>query len=110
MSRNSSNDKSGGAELAAGELVAFVIDELLRDTISAFQPGAVINDGGPGAAAAGMAGSEASVVFVELPPDSDPIEEVQALRKACRPSARIIAAGAINDVTLYHSLNLQQLQ
>jgi len=100
----SRNAKGGSSELAPGELVAFVLDEILRDTISAFQPGAEVYDGGPGAAAAGMAGSNASVVFIELPPDGNPVEEVRALRKACRPSARIIVAGAVNDVALYHSL------
>lgn len=104
MNAISSNGNDAGAEFAPGDLVAFVIDEILRDVVSAFQPGAIIHDGGPGAAAAGMAGSDASVVFVELPSDSDPVKEVQALRKACRPSARIIAAGAVNDVTLYHRL------
>lgn len=104
MSATSQNGKDSGSDLAPGDLVAFVIDDILRDTISSFHPGSDVHDGGPGAAAAGIAGSSASVVFVELPADSDPVEEVQALRKACRPSAHIIAAGAINDVTLYHQL------
>lgn len=98
------DDKNRNAELPPGELVAFVIDEILRDTISAFQPNADVCSGGPGAAAAGMAGSNASIVFVELPSDGDPVEEIRTLRKACRPSARIIAAGSVNDVTLYHRL------
>lgn len=104
MNATSQNDKDSGGELGPEDLVAFVIDDILRDTVASFHPGAVVQDGGPGAAAAGMAGSGARVVFVELPPDADPIEEIQALRKACRPSARIIAAGATNDITLYHSL------
>ncbi len=104
MNAISQNDKDSGGELGPEDLVAFVIDDILRDTVASFHPGAVVQDGGPGAAAAGMAGSSARVVFVELPPDADPIEEMQALRKACRPSARIIAAGATNDITLYHRL------
>lgn len=104
MNPTMQNDKGGGGELGPEDLVAFVIDDILRDTISSFHPEAVVHDGGPGAAATGIAGSNARVVFFELPSDSDPIEEVQALRKACRPSAHIIAVGTINDVTLYHRL------
>lgn len=104
MNATRQNDKDGGAELGPDDLVAFVIDDILRDTVSSFHPGAIVQDGGPGAAAAGVAGSSARVVFVELPPDVDPIEEVRAIRTSCRPSAKIIAAGAVNDITLYHRL------
>ena len=67
MNAISPDDKTHSGELPPGELAAFVIDEILRDTISAFQPNADVSTGGPGAAAAGMAGSNASIVFVELP-------------------------------------------
>lgn len=103
MNAISLNEKDS-AELGPGDLAAFVSDDILRDTISTFHPEATIHDARADAANAGLSAGNARVIVFEVSSERDPVEEMKTLRKSCRPSARIILAGSVNDVTLYHRL------
>ena len=51
-----------------------------------------------------------TILFVDLSEASDPLNDINALAEVCEPGTIVLAAGTVNDVTLYRDLVASGIQ
>jgi pilus assembly protein CpaE len=100
---------SGAAQVGTRGLAAFIDDPEWRQTVEAALapnwPDAICGRGGLAAALSAMADDDApSIMLVDLAGTEDAVAGIHALAKICGDATRIIALGAVNDVSFYRRL------
>ncbi|MGB3722646.1 MAG: P-loop NTPase [Pacificimonas sp.] len=95
---------------------AFVCDDELAETVKAVVPDLgwpadKTNKGGLHNAVQTLSVSASPIVlFVDLSEASDPLNDINALAEVCEPGTIVLAAGTVNDVTLYRDLVASGIQ
>ncbi len=95
---------------------AFVCDDELAATVKAVVPelgwpADKTNKGGLHNAVQTLSVSASPIVlFVDLSEASDPLNDINALAEVCEPGTIVLAAGTVNDVTLYRDLIASGIQ
>ncbi|MEO0501502.1 MAG: pilus assembly protein CpaE [Pseudomonadota bacterium] len=107
------NPASAGAR---DVFTAFVCDEDLAATIKTVAPelgwpAEKVNKGGLHNAVQTLSVSASpSVLFVDLSEAADPLTDINALAEVCEPGTIVLAAGTVNDVSLYRDLVASGIQ
>jgi pilus assembly protein CpaE len=97
-------------EAAEPRILAFVTDDITRETVSRLvvQLGwrdARIGEGGIAAAAKAIGiGAPPSLLLIDISDNEDPLSALDGLAEHCPPETRVLAIGSTNDVMLYRRL------